>query len=95
MASDSQPDDSTDTDSDSGDSAIPPQQVIFECLHENCRLEQHAFLDDWTHVREQVAYYCEQGHDAVARFPKHDDRTWPPTEKSPDSSGDDRDPQPA
>lgn len=58
----------------------PPQGVIFECRKQGCSLQHEATVDSFTEVQQTVAYYCQQGHQAQARFPAADDATWPPDE---------------
>jgi hypothetical protein len=56
----------------------PPQGVVFECRKSYCDLEQQTTVHSFGEVEHMVGYYCQQGHQAYARFPAADDATWPP-----------------
>lgn len=58
----------------------PPQGVVFECRKDNCSLHHEAQVQAFSQVEDAVAYYCAQGHQAIARFPAADDAQWPPDE---------------
>lgn len=58
----------------------PPQGVVFECRKQGCNLHHETQVDAFTEVEATVRYYCEQGHQAIARFPAADDAEWPPDE---------------
>ncbi len=58
----------------------PPQGVVFKCRKQGCSLEHRTTVEQFQQVEDQVAYYCEQGHQAVAVFPAAEDAVWPPDE---------------
>ena len=58
----------------------PPQGVVFECRKPQCSLQHETTVEQFSEVEQRVAYYCAQGHQAIARFPAADDAEWPPDE---------------
>ncbi|AGM11788.1 hypothetical protein M201_gp13 [Haloarcula californiae tailed virus 2] len=58
----------------------PPQGVVFECRKPGCDLHHEDTVERFKEVEQRVAYYCQQGHQAIARFPAADDAEWPPDE---------------
>lgn len=57
---------------------------MFTCRESDCALHHETTVARFADVETQVSYYCDQGHQAVARFPAADDAVWPPEDECRD-----------